>query len=193
MKLEQSGDKVTGTFAPGSGKLEGTVQANILRLHFTQNPKLKGSARFILADDGKSFSGTTNAGDDPDANGQDWNGSRQSTSINTSTTPPVQFAGRWEILSNGTTKYDVTLQQTGDKVTGTFAEGKGKIENGVVEGNVLNFEWTQEGGYFGLGRWDMAATGKAFSGSMYIIEGSASKGVVSTTGTRQIRLRVPPK
>jgi hypothetical protein len=191
MKLQQTGDQVTGTFAPGSGTLEGTVLANVLRLHFTQNQKFKGSARLVLADDGKTFSGTTNAGDDPDANGQDWKGSRQSTSINTSTTPPVKFAGRWDIVSNGTNKYVVTLEQTGDKVTGTFAPG-GKIENGVVEGNVLNFEWTQDGGYVGFGRWDMSATGKAFSGSMSIIEGP-SKGVVPTTGTRQIRLRVPKK
>ena len=44
-----------------------------------------------------------------------------------STPSAVSFTGTWVTIAGGSTRYTVTLKQTGNKVTGTYTPGNGKI------------------------------------------------------------------
>jgi hypothetical protein len=78
-------------------------------------------------------------------------------------TPPANFAGTWETTTGQNSKYTMTLQQTGDKVSGTYTPGDGKIDGAVV-GKVLRFKWSQTGSS-GSGRYVMADDGQSFGGT----------------------------
>ena len=67
------------------------------------------------------------------------------------------FTGEWETVAGSATRYSVQLTQTGNKVTGTFTPGNGKIFGGVVVGNKVTFKWTQDGGYSGTGEFTLNA------------------------------------
>jgi hypothetical protein len=159
MKLQRTGNKVTGTYAPDNGKIEGVINGKVLRFAWTQNGG-KGSGRFVMSDDNQSFSGSFSKGDDPDDVDGTWNGQHY--------VPPV-FAGVWETASGGDYKYGVLLTQTGDKVTGIFAPGNGRITDGVIEDKTLRFKWTQDGGpngqLSGSGKFVMGEDGKSFKGN----------------------------
>ncbi len=77
-------------------------------------------------------------------------------------TQDQEFAGVWVTVSNNY-KFTLTLQQTGDTVTGTYTPNNGKIE-GTVSGKILRFKWTSDGGK-GSGRFVLDKGGMAFSGS----------------------------
>jgi hypothetical protein len=76
MRLTQQGNKVSGTYDYDGGKLTGTVTENVLRFQWTQASGSKGSGRFLLAADGKSFNGYWYRGEDPALADQVWNGTR---------------------------------------------------------------------------------------------------------------------
>lgn len=76
LTLEQKGEQITGSYTPGNGKVEGTLEGNVLRLRWTQDPDLKGTARLVFSKDGQSFTGMISTGDDPDVGGHSWNGTR---------------------------------------------------------------------------------------------------------------------
>ena len=65
MEFKQKGDRVTATFSySNGGTLEGTMDGNVLYFEWFQpgdfskaRRDVKGSGYFILADDGRSFSG----------------------------------------------------------------------------------------------------------------------------------------
>src|SRR5205807_6032235 len=175
LTLEQNGKQVTGAYTPGNGKVEGTVTGNVLRLRWTQDPDLKGSSRLVLSEDGQSFTGMTSTGDDPDVGGHAWNGTRH---------PSASFGGLWNLVSGGSTKYTLLLQQSGDKVTGLFTPGNGNITDGKIFGKTLRFKWSQDGGYKGSGKFDLADDGQSFSGSLDTSEGSTNGTPVSSIGHR---------
>ena len=75
------------------------------------------------------------------------------------------FTGVWETVSGSATRYSVELTQIGNKVTGTFTPGNGKIFGGIVIGNKLTFNWTQDGGASGTGEFTLDADRKGFTGS----------------------------
>jgi len=76
LTLQQTGDTVTGTYTPNSGKIEGTVSGKILRFKWTSDGG-KGSGRFVLDEGGMAFSGSYSNGDDPDKVDGTWNGTRK--------------------------------------------------------------------------------------------------------------------
>ena len=78
---------------------------------------------------------------------------------------PASFAGTWKTLAGGGTPFTVVLQQTGDKVTGTYSPGDGKIFDGVVVGNKVSFKWTQAPDWEGTGEWTLDEDGKGFFGT----------------------------
>lgn len=66
--LEQDGDTITGTYEPGQGSIEASVQAGELRGRWSDQTR-EGRFVFVLSDDGRSFAGQF-------GNGDYWNGER---------------------------------------------------------------------------------------------------------------------
>lgn len=78
MTLSQSGSQVSGSYSHSQGSLSGTVSGSVLRFRWYQKGNgNKGSGRFVLSSDGRSFSGSWSYTDDPDKNGRSWTGSRK--------------------------------------------------------------------------------------------------------------------
>ena len=78
--LNQKGSSVSGSYqgADGSaGRITGNVSGNVLRFAWVQKDGTKGSGKFVLSDDGQSFAGSYNFGNNPDAVEGNWNGMRQ--------------------------------------------------------------------------------------------------------------------
>jgi hypothetical protein len=81
MSLIHDGNRVTGTFASVNGSSRGTVAGTIfdgtvLLFKWTQDGgKWKGSGKFVLSEDRRSFRGTFSNSDDPhDTSAGAWNG-----------------------------------------------------------------------------------------------------------------------
>lgn len=79
-------------------------------------------------------------------------------------TAPVSFAGNWKTFVR-CKPVDVTLAQVGDKVTGTYSPGNGRIFDGIVVNNQLSFKWAQDGDIGGIGEFVMDVSGKGFAGT----------------------------
>ena len=83
MKLSWNGnDRVTGTFTGNgsNGTISGILFDNVLHFSWSQDGgKYKGSGKFVLADDGMSFSGTygNNPQNPNDTSAGNWNGRRK--------------------------------------------------------------------------------------------------------------------
>ncbi len=98
---------------------------------------------------------------------------------------PASFDGKWDMRSGpGRTPFTLILKQTGDKATGTYTPGNGEITDGRISGNILLFKWSQDGGYKGNGKFEIADDGQSFSGSLDISEGSTNGTPVSCIGHR---------
>jgi hypothetical protein len=77
------------------------------------------------------------------------------------------YSGTWGTRTDKNWTYMVTLKANGAAVTGTYVAqngGRGQI-NGTVNGGVLQFKWTQDGGFAGTGQFALAADGNSFSGT----------------------------
>jgi hypothetical protein len=72
------------------------------------------------------------------------------------------FTGTWD-----TTYGPLTMIQKGKKGTGTYYEGKAKLQ-GVVEGNKLKFDY-QEQGQGGEGVFTLSDDGKSFTGKWRVV------------------------
>lgn len=92
----------------------------------------------------------------------------------------VSFNGTWKTIAGGSTLYTVILKQVGNRVTGTYSPGDGKITEGVVTGSKLTFKWTQNGGYEGTGEFTMNKGGKGFTGSSIAVKPSPIKNTWNT-------------
>jgi len=76
------------------------------------------------------------------------------------------YAGTWDTKTDKGWRYEITFFQKGSQVSGTYVVqngDKGRI-NGVVNGDVLQFNWQQDGGYTGTGQFAIAPDGNAFQG-----------------------------
>jgi len=152
--LKQIGNKVTGSYSPGNGKIfDGVVTDNKLIFKWTQDGGHEGTAQFTLDQDGKGFTGSSTA----------LKPKEFTVTWNTYKPPVTSFAGTWETITNAKHNFVLTMVQTGDKVSGVYPRGNGKIE-GTVVGRVLRFKWQSDGGT-GSGRLVMEDGGKAFSGT----------------------------
>ncbi|SIO44231.1 Small-conductance mechanosensitive channel [Rhodovulum sp. ES.010] len=69
LSLSQEGDRVTGTYAPDDGTVEGTVEGRVLRGTWAQ-PGASGAFVFALSEDGQVLTGRF-------GNGEYWNGFRE--------------------------------------------------------------------------------------------------------------------
>lgn len=152
--LKQTGTTVTGSYSPGNGKIfDGVVTGNRLTFKWTQDGGYEGTGEFVMDEDGKDFTGSSTALK-PKQFTNTWNTYK----------PPVSsFAGTWQTITNGQHTVILTMEQAGDKVTGVYPRGNGKLE-GTVTGKVLRFKWTSDGGT-GSGRLVMEESGQAFSGT----------------------------
>ena len=81
MTLTQTGTTVSGSYTYQDGKVDGTVSGNVLQGTWSEAPRAslrdRGSFRFTLSADGRSFTGEWNYADDPAETWRpNWNGSR---------------------------------------------------------------------------------------------------------------------
>jgi hypothetical protein len=76
------------------------------------------------------------------------------------------FTGTWNTKTDKNWTYVMTFLQDGREVNGTFVAqdgSKGRIK-GRFGANVMEFNWEQDGGFTGTGRFALAADGNSFSG-----------------------------
>lgn len=193
MTLQQDGNRVTGMYTFEDGKIEGLVTDNILNLTWSQKGGRRGTARFTLSEDGNRFTGTftvTDSGGADRPGSGSWNGTRKQAAA-PRPTPSANFAGNWQTedrtRDGSVYRYDIRLNQTGDRVTGTYAYGAGGSIEGTVTGNLLTFTWTENNSRRrGTGQFTLAADGKSFSGSYAVTEAAGgSTGGGQWTGTRK--------
>src|SRR5437870_2432210 len=60
--LKQVGKNVTGSYSPGNGKIfDGVVSDNKLTFNWTQDGGYEGTGEFTMDEDGKGFTGSSNA------------------------------------------------------------------------------------------------------------------------------------
>ncbi|HEX6189731.1 MAG TPA: hypothetical protein VFZ40_16770 [Pyrinomonadaceae bacterium] len=170
-KFEQIGNKVTGyAFRDNDEKLkirfEGVVSGN--KLSFRVSPAFteSNSGEFVMAQDGKSFTG--NIGKTP------------VTAIS-----PAWFAGLWR-AKLGEGALELIFQQSGNQVTGQVKVNSadvGVIWESILVGNTLGFNIvrvvilpdgrTLPNEYVGRGELVLGADGKSFTGHVL---GTATSG-----------------
>ncbi len=149
--LTQAGDKVTGTYSPGNGRIfEGVVTDNTVRFKWTEDGA-EGIGDFNMSFDGKNFTGTSSQIKPP----------TYVVAWNTITPPVIPFAGKWQTFRDGKT-IPLTMVQSGDHVMGLY-EGNGKLE-GTISGRVLRFQWQSDRGS-GSGRFVMEEKNFSFIGT----------------------------
>ena len=153
VQLKQVGNKVTGSYSPHNGKIfDGIVVGRKLTFKWKQPPNWEGTSAFTMDKNGKGFKGSTTA----------LKPQQFSHSWNSYVPEPLALAGVWETTCNDTL-FTLTLQQTGDKVTGTYTPGNGQIA-GTLKGKILRFTWTSDGEE-GSGRLVFTKSEMDFSGS----------------------------
>ncbi len=77
------------------------------------------------------------------------------------------YTGTWNMRTDKGWNYTITFEQNGRNVIGTFVaqnNDKGRISGRARDG-VLEFKWSQEGGFTGTGQIALTADGNSFSGS----------------------------
>ena len=153
VKLEQKGDKVTGTYgAGGQFPLKGSVKDNILTFEYEEGPA-KGDGRFTLDPSGNAFAGGFQV---RNGRGGPWSGWRPDPKA--AMDKPGTYAGIW-LTDLGL----MELTQAGAKVEGRYAlRGTSTVEGKVV-GRRLDFRFKSF--REGQGWFDLAADGKSFVGA----------------------------
>jgi hypothetical protein len=77
---QQNGDRVSGTYVSADGSVTGTIdgriEGGVLVYRWTEGSS-KGSGKFTLAADGRSFQGSWSLGDDPNLAQNSWTGTRK--------------------------------------------------------------------------------------------------------------------
>lgn len=151
--LTQIGDKVSGTFSPGNGKIfNGVVTDNKLSFRWTEDGA-EGFGEFTMNWDGIGFTGTSSTVKSTGGMVVAWR---------TYAPPVAPFAGVWKTTADGKNDISLTMEQSGDHVRGLY-KGNGKLE-GTVIGRVLRFRWQSDGGT-GSGRFVMEGKNNEFSGT----------------------------
>jgi len=80
LSLKQNGNGISGSYQGddgSAGKINGQMNGNVLRFAWVQKDGTRGSGKFVLSGDGRSFDGSYNFGSNPDAVEGSWNGARQ--------------------------------------------------------------------------------------------------------------------
>jgi hypothetical protein len=149
MTLTEKDGKVSGTYQMGNTRndITGTVKDRTLTFTYKE-PAAAGEGEFVLAEDGKSFSGKwRQAGDQQWGL---WKGTRPK---------PKDFTGLWRSAVG-----PMRLTQTDDKVRGQYLwAGSGGIE-GTVKGKVLTYTYTESTGKKGGGTFTLSDDADSFAG-----------------------------
>jgi uncharacterized cupin superfamily protein len=136
MTLQQNGNQVAGTYKHSGGRIEGTLHGNTLTGWWYQTNG-KGRFTFVFNDNFTSFTGKwAYNNDEPNRN---WNGTKTSGFISQSPSP-YAVSGVYKTDFN-----EMTLQQNGNQVAGTYKHSGGRIE-GTLHGNTLTGWWYQTNG-----------------------------------------------
>jgi hypothetical protein len=82
MTLTQTGSQVTGSYPHDSGKIEGTLEGNVLRGSWSESPSYKppkdaGDLEFTFSEDGRNFTGTWRYGSQKQSWDGKWTGEKQ--------------------------------------------------------------------------------------------------------------------
>ena len=120
MVLAQSGANVNGSYTRGfggDGTINGVVSGNTLNGNW-HSGGATGTIKFVLAGSGKTFNGNWD-----DVN--QWCGARSGESF----PGGCAYAGKWKTIYDNTTSCDMSLNQVGSQVTGTYC-------NGTISGTV---------------------------------------------------------
>lgn len=151
MKLTQVKSKVRGYYVwdGEKGIIEGTVKGRKLVFQYKALEET-GEGVFTLAKDGRSFSGKWRVTGTKEWG--EWNGKRAEKKYRS-------FSGVWK------TKFGrLRLIQTEQSVLGISAYSKDSKLWGEVKGRVLQFQYTEENGQTGKGRFELAEDGLSFTG-----------------------------
>ena len=150
MTLQQTGNKVSGTYKYKGGRINGILNGNRLVGTWTQTNG-KGMLEFVFPYDFSSFTGKWSYNTDPPKG--KWNGARIGSVSSGTPAPvkstPVPKSTDSNISGNGLIEgvYDTDFSQmslhlNGNRVTGTYNYKGGKID-AVLQGNKLVGTWTQ--------------------------------------------------
>ena len=160
LTLQQVGSAVTGqlTTTDGSaGRVTGTVVGSTLSL--SRNTGRDTTQQYEVLVKGESFSGTfKNVGKFADSGS--FTGSRTSRAPSA-----IDVSGTWSVVFKGSTRTTMSLQQTGDIVTGqlTTTDGTPGVVTGRVAGNTLTL--SRDTGLATTQHYSVTVEGSAFSGS----------------------------
>ena len=82
----------------------------------------------------------------------------------------ASFAGNWDSQTDNGGIFSITLADVPHGVAGPYVSQNGRLGQivGRAHGNVLDFLWTQQGGYAGSGQFVLSADGESFFGSFRI-------------------------
>jgi hypothetical protein len=146
-------DAVTGTFADGNGKIEGTVTGDRLTGTWEFGGG-DGTIDFWLTGNNKKFRGNWDKT-------FTWCGWR---SGNDAPSPcgVSSWYGTWETACDTSNCSTMTLLQDGRDVVGTYADGSGTVE-GTVSGTVFSGDWKRGG--TGSFKFFMQDGGNRFNGN----------------------------
>ena len=80
------------------------------------------------------------------------------------------FAGSWNSQTGNGGSFTITLANVPHGVAGPYVSQNGRLGQivGRAHGNVLDFLWTQQGGYAGSGEFVLSADGNSFVGNYRI-------------------------
>ena len=82
MTLMQDGSRVTGSYPHDGGKIEGTLEGNVLRGNWSESPSYKppkdaGNLEFTFSEDGRKFAGKWRYGFDKQTWDGNWTGTKE--------------------------------------------------------------------------------------------------------------------
>ena len=146
MTLNQTDNKVTGTYEGANGKINAILNGNRLVGTWRNSASGKtGNFEFIFNSDFSAFTGKYGYNNATPT--KKWNGTKikSSTSTTIVQTPPPPIANIAGVYS--TDYKQMTISQTDNKITGTYEGANGKIQ-GILSGNKL------------IGTWNNNASGK---------------------------------
>ncbi|HLF25440.1 MAG TPA: NBR1-Ig-like domain-containing protein [Anaerolineae bacterium] len=154
INLVQTGSTVVGTYAGGAGTLSGSIEGNRLSGAWARGGS-SGTFDFWIEDSGLRWHGNWDRSNA-------WCGQRADQS------PLVpcgvsRWYGAWTTLCGTANCGDMTLTQSGDTVTGSYAGGEGSI-SGTVTGATLTGAWSRTGGS-GPFKFFMTGGGLQFQGN----------------------------
>jgi predicted esterase len=164
VKLKQADNNVTGTYGNADQfTLEGTADGRKLTFKY-QEGKLSGSANWTLDKSGHSFTGSFQIRGGQAGNWLGWRPDPDAAKDK-----QANVSGLW-LTDLGL----MELEQTGDKVKGTFALGGVSTIEGKITGR--RFDFKHKTFRSGKGWFDFSADGKTFAGA------AATNGFASWSG-----------